>query len=144
MIAAALLALLAGQATTPAPARPPVPDHFSVLAQPCPPPGDGKEVVVCGDGTSGARLPLPDDRGPPDHPVASNPKLDGVGALAAQATPCAATLRGCQVGIGPPPELVNAAIDAIKGAFAKKPDKHGRVAIPLDDPPVSTAGRILP
>ena len=34
--------------------------------------------------------------------------------------------------------------NGIARAFRKKPDKTGRVAIALDDPPVSTAGKILP
>ncbi|SEM71429.1 hypothetical protein SAMN05192583_0961 [Sphingomonas gellani] len=145
MILLGALVLFAGQAgTPPASSKQPVPERFSVLTQNCPPAHSDTEVVVCGDGTSGARLPLPDDRGPPDHPTPSNPKIDGAGALAASATPCAATQGGCQVGIGPPPELINAAIGAIKSAFAKKPDKRGRVAIPLDDTPASSAGRVLP
>jgi len=31
-----------------------------------------------------------------------------------------------------------------KKAFAKKPDKTGRIAIPLDDTPPSTEGKLLP
>jgi hypothetical protein len=44
-----------------------------------------------------------------------------------------------------PAMLVGDAIGGLKRAFGKKPDKSGRVAIPLDDPPrLSNAGRLLP
>ncbi len=44
-----------------------------------------------------------------------------------------------------PAMLIGDAIGGLKRAFGKKPDRSGRVAIPLDDPPrVSTAGRLLP
>jgi len=39
------------------------------------------------------------------------------------------------VGFGPPiVPMAIAAAKALKSAFAKKPDKRGRIAIPLDDP----------
>lgn len=82
------------------------------------------------------RLPLPDERGPPDGPVASNPNLTGSGALAAEATPCAARQGGCTVGFGPPiVPIVAALVGAVKSGLAKHPDKSHRVAIPLDDAP---------
>ncbi len=152
MIVAALL--LASQAAAPASA-PPVPERFSVLARECSPASEdkparhdgaagNKDVVVCADGTTGARLPLPDERGPPYGPIPSNPKLDGVGALAAEGTPCAAVQRGCTVGVGPPPELIAAAVGAIKDVFARKPDKRGRVAIDLNPPAPPAGGHVLP
>ena len=117
---------------------PDVPQRFSILESPeCVRQAPDSDIVVCGnaDPTS-PRLPLPDDRGPPDHPIPSNPNLTGIGALAATSTPCAATQWGCQVGFGPPlAPIINGAVGLAKSVFAKKPDKTGRIAIPLDDPP---------
>jgi len=135
------LLMLGLQAATPAASdtasTPTTPTHFSILAPVCRrAPGD-PDIVVCNTPDDGARLPLPDDRGPPDHPVPINPNRTGIGALAATATPCAATQWGCEVGFGPPVmPIVNGAIGLVKSALAKKPDKTGRVAIPLDDPPL--------
>lgn len=135
------LLMLGLQAATPAASDPAptstTPTHFSILAPVCRrEPGD-PDIVVCNTADDGARLPLPDDRRPPDHPVPINPNRTGIGALAATATPCAATQWGCEVGFGPPVmPIVNGAIGLVKSALAKKPDKTGRVAIPLDDPPL--------
>ena len=85
------------------------------------------------------RLPDPDSV-PSKGPVKSNPYLTGAGALAAMATPCPIS-RNCVVGFGPPiVPMIKGAVDLAKRAFAKKPDKTGRVAIPLDaaDPPTGT------
>jgi hypothetical protein len=141
------LLLLAGQTG----ASPP-PERFSVLAQPCPvgeqaaaKAGQQGDVVVCADPNNGPRLPLPDERGPPNHGVPINPKMDGVGALAAEGTPCAASQKGCTVGFGPPiVPMVAAVAGLVKDAFAKKPDKTGRVAIDLDAPPPVTTGHVHP
>lgn len=131
---------------TPAPTAPaatpvssaPTEKSWSILTPPdCPTVKDGdKTIIVCAPGTqTSARLPLPDDRGPPDHPVPSNPNLTGIGALSVEGTPCAATQRGCQVGFGPPlAPILAGAVALAKSAFAKKPDKTGRVAIDLTDP----------
>ncbi len=116
---------------------PPVPERFSILVDPCATQTqDGNEVVVCGTpATTTPRLPMRDDRGPPDHPVASNPELSAVRALQLENTPCAATQWGCQVGFGPPiAPIAKAAVGLIKSALAKKPDKRGRVPIDLDGP----------
>ena len=92
--------------------------------------------MVCASPNGDQRLPLPDERGAPDYGVPSNPDRSGAGALALEATPCAATHRGCQVGVGPPiMPIVNGAVGLAKTAFATKPDRRGRVAIALDDPP---------
>jgi hypothetical protein len=138
--------LLLAQIATPAPATPADPGHgappvrISILVDPtpaCPPSVPGsKDVVVCARPNQEQRLPLPDERGPPDGPVASNPELTGSGALAAEATPCAARQGGCTVGFGPPIVPIIAAVaGVVKGALAKHPDKTGRVPIPLDDKP---------
>lgn len=129
-----LLALLLQTATVPATsASAAPPERFSILTPQCTQRNDKGDIVVCAGAPGNDRLPLPDDRGPPDHAVPSNPNMTGIGALAATGTPCAARQGGCQVGFGPPlGPIVKAAAGAIKSAFAKKPDKTGRVAIPLD------------
>ena len=140
MILLGLLQAAAATVVAPAhtpPAAPPVPQRFSILGDPCArTPDDGRDIVVCGAATANSpRLPLPDDRGVPDHPVASNPNLSAVRALELENTPCAATQWGCQVGIGPPiMPIAKAAVGAVKTLLAKKPDKRGRVPILLDEP----------
>ena len=146
MIALALL-LQAAPATS-ASSAPPA-ERFSILAEPCAPvERDGREVVVCGnDLSTSQRLPLPGEI-VPYRPVASNPYKTGTGALAAEATPCAATQGGCQVGFGPPIGLlVGKAVEgvgnALKGrreARAKKRDGDKRV--PIDLAAMGPAGRI--
>lgn len=117
----------------------PAPERFSILvpvpAQDCrdrrDPQGD---VVVCGsDQPSSQRLPLPEER-VPAGPVASNPHLTGRAALAAAATPCAATQGGCQVGFGAPivQAVVGGLVGLVQDAIKPKPDKSKRVPIPLD------------
>ena len=123
------------QVATPSPNA--APERFSILVDPCAATSkDGNEIVVCGGPAAASpRLPLPDERGPPDHAVASNPNLSAVRALQLEATPCAASQRGCQVGFGPPiAPIAKAAVGLIKSALAKKPDKRGRVPIDLDGP----------
>ena len=134
MIAVILSALLQVAA---APVAPPAPERFSILVDPCATQTrDGNEIVVCGGPAANSpRLPLPDERGPPDHAVASNPNLTAVRALELSDTPCAARQGGCQVGFGPPiAPIAKAAVGLIKSALAKKPDKTGRVPIDLDGP----------
>ena len=123
------------QVATPSPNA--APERFSILVDPCAATSkDGNEIVVCGGHAAASpRLPLPDERGPHDHAVASNPNLSAVRALQLEATPCAASQRGCQVGFGPPiAPIAKAAVGLIKSALAKKPDKRGRVTIDLDGP----------
>lgn len=134
MLAIILSVLLQATAT---PVTSPAPERFSILVDPCATQTkDGSEIIVCGkSATSTPRLPMRDDRGPPDHPVASNPNLTGLRALELSTTPCAARQGGCQVGFGPPiAPIAKAAVGLIKSALAKKPDKRGRVPIVLDDP----------
>jgi hypothetical protein len=112
---AAILSVLM-QVATPSPSA--APERFSILVDPCAATSkDGNEIVVCGGPEANSpRLPLPDERGPPD-------------------TPCAARQGGCQVGFGPPiAPIAKAAVGLIKSALAKKPDKRGRVPIDLDGP----------
>ncbi|MEG8025583.1 hypothetical protein QP162_16500 [Sphingomonas aurantiaca] len=112
---------------------PPVPERFSILVDPCATQTqDGNEVVVCGtSATTTPRLPMRDDRGPPDHPVASNPELSAVRALQLENTPCAATQWGCQVGFGPPiAPIAKAAVGLIKSALAKSRTKGPRTDRP--------------
>ena len=137
MIITILFALLQASSTTATPVVPPMPERFSVLVDPCATQTlDGNEIVVCGkSATTTPRLPMRDDRGPPDHAVASNPNLTAVRALELSDTPCAARQGGCQVGFGPPiAPIAKAAVGLIKSALAKKPDKTGRVPIDLDGP----------
>lgn len=146
MILVMLLALTQAGAT---PAATPVSSaptekSWSILNPPdCPVVKEGdKTIVVCAPGTeSGARLPLA-DWGPPDRPVASNPNMTAIRALELDGTPCAATQRGCQSGFGPPiAPLVAGAVALAKSAFARKPDKTGRIAIDLSDPAPPAAAR---
>ena len=144
----ALLLLL--QSAAPA-AVPPQPERWSILV-PAPGqdcvrerrPGDKDDIVICGTPDPQASLRLPDpDSVPSKGPMKSNPYLTGSGALAAMDTPCPIS-RNCVVGFGPPivPMIVGAA-KLIGDALKKKPDKTGRVAIPLDDSGAPT-GRVEP
>lgn len=166
-----LALLLAAQAVAvpavprPIPAGPPQ----RIVLSDCPEGADG-EIVVCA-APDKPRLPLPDERGPPDGP--RRPTGDPRAALDA-GDPGACALRGCQVGVNvigagtaairligklidpdsccerqgestDPGMLVGDAIGGIKRAFGRKPDKSGRVAISLEAPArVSSEGRLLP
>ncbi|MCP3735256.1 hypothetical protein M9979_10280 [Sphingomonas sp. RP10(2022)] len=134
------LALQAAAAEPAAPKPADMPQRFSILApQSCAPATDKADIVVCADGKSSQALPLPDEAGPPAGRGA-NRELSAAKVLALEGTPCAATQRGCTVGFGPPiMPLVGALVGAAKSAFAKKPDKRGRVAISLDDVPQTAA-----
>lgn len=132
------IALQAAVPATSSPA-PEQPQRWSILTpQPCAPtdrPHDDKsDIVVCADGKTSQSLPLPDEAGPPPGRGANrdlSPKM----ALALEAPPCAATQAGCTVGFGPPiAPIVGAIAKVAKSAFAKKPDKRGRVPIDLGTP----------
>ena len=134
------LALQAAAQAQPATSPAAIPQRFSILQPHCEPSGDPDDIIVCSRGPDGQRLPLPDERAPPNG-AGANRERTGVGALALQSTPCAATQWGCTVGFGPPiMPIVAGAVSAVKSAFAKHPDKSNRVAIPLDDPAAATAG----
>ena len=147
----ALLLILQSAAST---AVSPQPERWSILVpapgQKCVSerrPGDGDDIVICGTSDPQASLRLADpDSVPSSGPVKSNPYLTGSGALANMATPCPIS-RSCVVGFGPPiVPMIKGAVDVAKRAFRKRPDKAGRVAIPLDDSgaPMDTTGKILP
>ncbi len=139
------LLLMAQVAATPVTAKPG--ERFSILVDPCAAASDeGRDIVVCAPTESTPRLPMRDDRGPPDHPVPSNPELSAVRALQLEGTPCAASQWGCQVGFGPPiMPIAKAAVGLVKSALAKKPDKTGRIPIDLADaPPPPTLARPTP
>ena len=149
VLALLLLAASPQAGSAPAPADPP--QRFSILVDPCAATAhdrSGNDVVVCGhpDAIS-PRLPLPQFRGPPDHPVPSNPDMSAAVALNGPGigNECGGYGEGCPVGLGgyAVPALVNGAVSAVKGALAKRPDKAGRIAIPLDDPQ-PTAASIQP
>ncbi|QXT35275.1 hypothetical protein KV697_16195 [Sphingomonas sanguinis] len=129
------LLLIALQAVPAAPS--PEHDRVSILLPDCPVSTDAKQdVVVCGrrPGTDRA----PELRGEPSSgPVPSNPELTGIGALRAEATPCAATQWGCasQVNlVAPALMLANEARIGISKLFDKSRDKSKRVPIALDGP----------
>ena len=126
------IALQTAAAGAPAPEAP---QRWSILTpQPCPPQADKSDIVVCADGKSSQTLPLPDEAGPAPGRGA-NRDLKATTALALEAPPCAASLGGCTVGFGPPiVPIVGALAKVAKSAFARKPDKRGRVAIDLSTP----------
>lgn len=137
------------------------PKVWSIKADPCASARTGTaDIVVCGKIAPSPRLPLPDERGPPDHPAPSNPYMNGTGALAAAEPVCAATIGGCPGGVDlfggatflvravgkaidpnsccdEPGEATNPAmlIRDIARVFKKK-DKRPRIPIPLDDSPL--------
>lgn len=143
------LVLQAAVTTAASPSQAPAntPERFSILVpvsnEPCVRHVDGKDIVVCGNPLPSQTLPYPEEI-PPDGPMPSNPYRNGAGALAAESAPCPIS-RSCVVGFGPPlVPMIKGAADLAKKAFAKKPDKTGRVAIPLDDTPPSIEGKLLP
>jgi len=156
-----IIALLIAVQAAALPAPPP--QRIDLLAPACAEP-TGDDVVVCGRRET-ARLPLPGERGPPDHPVPSNPDL--VGTRAFDGGACASYQEGCTVGVNifglataaarlvgkivdpnsccdEPGQATNpgALIRDAAGALRKKPDKSNRVAIDLNAPPPPIAGRL--
>ncbi len=151
MIAPLLLLLQAATAPAATPPPPAAGETIDILAKPCANASDdGGDVVVCGrPETLAPRLPLPQFRGVPDHAVPSNPDMSARVALDGPGigTECGAYGEGCPIGGGgyAIPALLNGASGLVKKAFAKHPDKTGRVAIPLeDDAPVDPASKVLP
>jgi hypothetical protein len=165
----ALLLLLAGMQDVPAGVQQDADgtQRWSILADPCAAARGGPdEIVVCGQGAAAnPRLPLPEERGPPDRPSPSNPDRTGRGALAVSSAPCATRSEGCTTGVDilgggtflvrsvgklidpdsccdepgeatNPVGLVNDVGSVIKRTFEKKPDKSKRVPIPLDASPL--------
>lgn len=153
------------------------PERFSILVpvanQQCTTPGvtgDGKDIVVCARPLPEQKLPLPNEATSTlSQPV--NRDMTGAGALRAEATPCAARIGGCQVGL----DIIGAGTAVIRGiqklvaptscceepgeatntgkllsdvgggvarAFRHKPDTSRRVAIDISD--AEPVGRVLP
>ena len=137
------LALLQAAATSPAP---PVPQRFSILAEPCAPAAEkGRDVVVCGtDLAASQRLPLPDEA----EPTVGYVKPDSMDYRDNKGDRHPCVVRGCQVGFGPPimpilaagAKLIGNARKDARWAAARKRDGARRVAIPLDAP--APAGRL--
>jgi hypothetical protein len=152
----------------------PAPERFSILVpvadQPCTRAKPDDDIVVCADALPAQTLPLPQEAVSP-RPQPVNPYLTGTGALAAEGTPCAARVGGCQVGVDmlgmgtalirgiqklvapnscceEPGEatstgkLLGDVVSGVGKIGKHKPDKSGRVAIDLSDP--VTAGRVAP
>ncbi len=152
----------------------PAPERFSILVpvadQPCTRAKPGDDIVVCADALPAQALPLPAEA-VSSRPVPVNRDLTGTGALAAEGTPCAARVGGCQTGVDllgmgtalirgvqklvapnscceEPGEATNPGkliADVVGGAGKigkAKPDKSRRVAIDLAEP--VTTGRVAP
>lgn len=131
MLAPLLLVLLQAAPATSAPKT----ESWSILAptdEVCEKrTAENGDIVVCDRPSAGQRPHF--EEAPGATPRGVNPNLTGAGALAAEGTPCAASQRGCLVGFGPPiVPIIKGAVSALKSALATKPDKRGRVAIPLD------------
>ena len=168
MIALALA--LQAVATAPAPA----PERFSILVpvtnQPCTRSQAPDEIVVCADPLPSQTLPLPAEA-VSTGPVPVNRDVTGMGALRAEATPCAGRVGGCQTGVDifgmgtalirgvqklvapnscceEPGEGTSAGklvVDAVSGIGKlgkRKPDTAARVPIDLGEP--VTTGRVSP
>ncbi len=149
--------------------------RWSILVDPCASAGGGQNtIVVCGKSAQDPRIPLRDERGPPDRAMPSNPELTGAGALALTQSPCATRSEGCTTGVNlfggatfvarlagklinpdsccdEPGEATNPIAlakdvgSAVGKVFRKKPDKSNRVPILLDDPVAGDANpRPLP
>ena len=150
MLALALL-LQAAPVAPAVPATAAPPERFSILTDPCARiVRDGKDVVVCGaDTATTQRLPYPQEV-VPDHGVPSNPQRSGIGALAAETSPCATLMRGCLVGVGPPlVPMIAAAVTGIRNASANRREARARAAdganrVAIDLNAEGSAGRLEP
>lgn len=152
----AMLALLLQAATPVADAPPPAESdagghRWSVLAQPCAAQGDpNSDIVVCGRPDAIApRLPLPAFRGPPDHPVPSNPDMSAAVALNGPGlgNECGAYGENCEPFGGKyitPKTVVSEAAKAVKRMTQTRKYKNKGEPIALDDTPPDVTGRVLP
>ena len=116
---------------------PDTPQRISILTPTCrPDASDTTDIVVCARSDGAARLPLPDER-PPVGPLPIDPALMvDSSPRPSGGAPCAARLAGCAVGMNVAlMPILDGAAGMAKRVLAKHPDKSGRVAIPLDDPP---------
>ena len=91
--------------------------------------GENDDIIVCGQPLPSQVLPYPNEV-IPDTPQPSNPDMTGMGALNAGGPPC----PSCDTETIYMP-LAKEIVHGVKNAFRKRPDKTGRVAIDLDDPP---------
>lgn len=148
-----VLALLLQAASAPpvtrASAAPP--ERFSILLSDCAKAAaaSGRDVVVCGnDGTSGQRLPLPDDA--PPTPGYVKPDSGDYRDNRGGGGSCAAVQGGCQVGFGPPiMPMVAAGVRSVKNALAngrevKARQRDGNRRQPIDLSGDAPAGRLEP
>lgn len=152
----------------------PTPERFSILVpvadQPCGRRKPDDDIVVCADALPEQTLPLPQEA-VSTRPVPVNPHMTGTGALAAEGTPCAGRVGGCQVGVDmlgmgtalvrgiqklvapnscceEPGEatsagkLIGDVVGGVGRIGKRKPDKSGRVAIDLSEPVMT--GRVAP
>lgn len=159
--------------SVPAAAAADVPVRHSILlpvaAQPCARPATG-EIVVCADPLPAQDVPLPAEA-ISSRAVPVNRDMTGMGALDAEASPCATRVGGCATGmdilgagtalvrgvqklVAPgsccerdgestsPAMLVGDVVGGIGRAGKRKPDRTRRVAIDLDDPVLT--GRVHP
>ena len=141
-----LLLLLTAQATSaaaPVPAA--APQSFSILADPCArtTTDDGRDVVVCAQRAPSPRLPLPDERGPPDRVPRDSGDYRDNALYAGGGVPCSASLSGCTVGFGPPVmpmiaggvRLIKDALKDRHDAARRRDDGDRRQPIDLDTAP---------
>jgi hypothetical protein len=144
--------ILAQAAPTAAPPAPPS-QRWSIMTDPCAraSDGSGQDVVVCGHPDQvQPRIPLPAYRGPPDHPVASNPDMVASVALNGPGigNECGAYGENCEPAGGgyiTPMTAIAGAVDVARRAFATRKYKNKGTPIPLDEPaPTSLAGHVLP
>lgn len=138
------LALLLQAAASAAP-----PQQFSILYDPCIASARSKDVVVCGkDGATSDRLPLPDDAPPTPNYVKPDSRDYRDNVIAGP--PCAAMMKGCTVGFGPPivPAII-AGVKAIGNAakdrrWAKARARDGARRQTIDLGATAPAGRLEP
>jgi hypothetical protein len=140
------LAMQAAASAAAPPVVPPVPQRFSILVDPCASKRSvtDDDVVVCGQPDKLApRLAMPRFRGPPDHATPSNPALSAAVALNGSdgSAECGAYGESCPLIANGQAmtALIGGVRDLVSDAFRKKPDKRGRVPIPLDEPVPPTA-----
>lgn len=146
-----MIALLLLQVAAPV-ATPTGGQRFSILNDPCAAASDpqGKDIVVCGHPDQVApRLPLPQFRGPPNHPVPSNPDLSAAVALngPAGAAECGAYGEACPIGGGgyALPAALYGVADLAHDAFSRRRYKDKGVPIPLEEAkPADLTGKLLP
>lgn len=138
--------------------------------QPCTRAVAADEVVVCAEPLPQQALPLPGEAVSP-RPGPVNRDMTGVGALTAEASPCATRVGGCQTGLDvlgmgtalirgvqklvapgsccersgegtSAAMLIGDVVNGVARTARSRPDKTKRVAIDLNEPVL--AGRVHP